>query len=72
MERESTLLDQAVEALHQALAANTSAERTRLLGETLRLHRLVLEAVRPAVREGKALSPAILNLAPASEDHGAL
>lgn len=74
MERGRSLLDEAVDALHQALAANSSAERTRLLGETLRLHRLVLAAVKPAIREGKSLSPAILTLVPsaAPEDQGAL
>lgn len=74
MERNRTLFDQAVDALHQALAASTSAERTRLLEETLRLHRQVLAAVKPAIREGRPVSPAILTLVPATapEDHGAL
>lgn len=72
MERERFLFGQAVDALHQALAANTSAERIRLLGETLRLHRLVLADVKLAIREGKPLSPAIFPRLPnASEDQGA-
>ena len=65
MEREPTLFDQAVDALHQALVADSSAERTRLLQEALRLHRLVLAAVKAAIREGEPPPPAILTLLPA-------